>query len=286
MTSALFTAIAFGLYFGGAVCYGAILFLDAPAAPASVGVGLASSRPSQMALRFVIAGLVAQFIAIGINCMHTHHSPFASRYGTLMVGAWAIALIFLYWDRKTRMPAIGAVSMLATCVILGFADSQAHAHIASDPLLGRPVVTIHVMAIIAAYALILVASGSAALYLIQNRLLKLRSRSPVLRRIPPLTALDRTAYQCIAYALPLLTLGLGVGMALVFGGGVKGTPREWFLGAQFISSALLWVLFTIYLSARLAVGWRGVRLQYILLIGILFAFAAYALPTAAAHHFN
>jgi ABC-type transport system involved in cytochrome c biogenesis permease subunit len=75
-------------------------------------------------------------------------------------------------------------------------------------------------------------------------------------------------------------------MAIVFGGGTRTAPSVWFTEAQFISSALLWLLFAVYLTARLMVGWRGVRLQYILLIGIICAFAVYALPTASAHHFN
>ncbi len=286
MNSAILTGIAFALYLSAAVCYGASLFLDAPAAPQSIGTGTSSNRPLLYAVRFLAAGILSQFLAVGANCAHTHHSPFASVYGTLMVAAWAIAIVYLAWDRRAKMPAVGAVAMLTDCIILGFADSQAHSRIARDPVLSHPVVSLHVLAIIGAYGLILVASGCAVMYLIENRMLKKHSRNSILRKFPPLTSLDSIAYQCIAYATPLLTIGLGVAISLIFAGGVKGSPREWFLGAQFISTAILLTLFTLYLAARLAVGWRGVRLQYILLIGILCAFAAFALPTAAAHHFN
>ena len=47
---------------------------------------------------------------------------------------------------------------------------------------------------------------------------------------------------------------------------------------------LAWLLYILYLTARLAAGWRGVRLQYILLIGLLIALALYAIPSTL-HHF-
>ncbi len=286
MNSALLTALAFGLYLGAAVCYGAILFLDAPAAPAAMGEGNASTRPYRYAALFVVAGIAMLFAAIGANCIRTHHSPFASEYGTLVVAAWLISITFLIIDRRAHIPAVGAVAMLAVCVVLGFAYAHAHGRISSDPLLGDQIVTIHVVAIVASFGLILVASGCAGLYLLQDRLLKRHSKNQVLGRLPALTTLDTIAFQCIAYALPLLTLGLGVALAIIFGGGTKTAPILWFTDAHFISSAALWLLFAIYLSARLTMGWRGVRLQYILLIGIVCAFAIYALPTASAHHFN
>lgn len=286
MNSALLTAFAFGLYLAAAVCYGAIIVLDSPAAPAAMGSASASSRPSRLTLLFVVAGIAVLFAAIGANCIRTHRSPFASEYGTLVVAAWAIAIIFLVLDRKAHSPAIGAVAMLTVCIVLAFAYAHAHAHISSDPLLGDQIVTIHVAAIVASFGLIAAASGCAALYLVQNRLLKQHSKSHFLGKLPALSTLDTIAFQCIAYALPLLTLGLGVAMAIVFGGGTKKSATAWFADAHFVSSAALWVLLTVYLFARLAAGWRGVRLQYILLIGILSAFALYALPTASAHHFN
>jgi ABC-type transport system involved in cytochrome c biogenesis permease subunit len=286
VNSALLTAVAFGLYLASAVCYGAILFLDSPSAPAAMGSKNASTRPARYGAIFVVSGVVVLFAAIGANCMRTHHSPFASEFGTLVVAAWVISIIYLVVDRKARMPALGAVAMLAVCIVLGFAYAHAHAHISLDPLLGDQIVTIHVVAIVASFGLILVASCCAGLYVIEDRLLKRHSKSHVLRKLPALTTLDTIAFQCIAYALPLLTLGLGVALAIIFGGGTKTAPGVWFAEAQFISSAALWLLFVAYLTARLTLGWRGVRLQYILLVGILCAFATYALPTASAHHFN
>jgi hypothetical protein len=41
----------------------------------------------------------------------------------------------------------------------------------------------------------------------------------------------------------------------------------------------------LYVTARLGLGWRGIRLQYILVVGLLVALALYVLPTST-HHFT
>ena len=145
--------------------------------------------------------------------------------------------------------------------------------------------TVHVLAIVAAYALILVAAVCACMYLVQNRQLKVRSKSPIMRLLPPLTRLDTIVFQCVSYAFPLLTLSLVV-IPMIFRGAVKEPASAWFVDSRFVSTAVLWFLFSTYLAGRLIIGWRGVRLQIILLAGIALAFAAYALPTASAHRFN
>lgn len=285
MSSALLTAFAFALYLAGAVCYGATLFLNAPAAPGASGETSPSLWPSRIARPLLLAGIVVQFAAIGVWCMRTHHSPFAGEYGGLTVTAWAIALAFALLDLRFRLPAVGAIALLVACVVLGFGGMHAHGPIAEDPLLEQQIISIHVLAIVASFGLLAVAFGCAALYLLQNRLLKRHSISPQFRRLPSLTTLDSVAYQCVAYALPLLTLGLAVGMVKAFSGADHKTTLEWLFDSHFLVSIVLWLLYVLYLAARLAVGWRGVRLQYILLIGILVAFALYVLPPTA-HQFN
>jgi ABC-type uncharacterized transport system permease subunit len=281
----LLTALSLAIFLGAAVCYSAVLFLNAPAAPAAIGPLTPSSRPSRYSGTLLYAGIAMLFFSIGSNCISTRHSPFASEYGTLLVGALATAVTFAIWDRKTRLPAAGGVATLISCMALAGALFKGNAHVATDPLIRNPLVTVHVLAIVAAYALILVAAACAGMYLIQNRQLKAHSKSPIMRLLPPLTRLDTIVFQCVSYAFPLLTLSLVV-IPMIFRGQVKEPASAWFVDSRFVSTAVLWFLFSTYLGGRLVIGWRGVRLQVILLVGIALAFAAYALPTASAHRFN
>ena len=121
--------------------------------------------------------------------------------------------------------------------------------------------------------------------MLQNRLLKQKRIHPLLRRLPPLETLDRAAYHAVAYALPLLTIGLILGMARVFGSDMAQPPSAWLRDPHTVVSFATWLLYVFYLGARLAANWRGVRLQYILLAGLAVALALYAVPTST-HRFQ
>src|SRR5690348_5499381 len=118
MTSEILTVLAFALYLAAAVCYGAVLFLHAPAAPTLSTNNTPDGRVARFGLPLLLAGIVVQFIAIGVWCSTTHRSPFASEYGTLMVSAWAIALAFGLLDFRAKLPLVGAIALLVACVLL------------------------------------------------------------------------------------------------------------------------------------------------------------------------
>ncbi len=284
MIPALLTAAALMCYLGAAVCYGAVFFLLAPAAPA-----VTERRPLPDASRFgrpfLVLGILGQFAAIGFWCVTTHRSPFAGEFGTLAVMAWAIALAVGLLDLRVKMPAVGAIALSVACVVLFLAILQARSPASASREITGQAVNLHVLAILASYGLLAVAFACAAIYLLQNRLLKRKQLPPALRRLPPLETLDRVAYHAVAYALPLLTLGLVMGIVRVFGRGLSSAPAAWFTDPHTLISFAPWLLYVGYLAARLMAGWRGVRLQYILVVGLLLTLALYLIPSTT-HRFS
>lgn len=279
--SALLTLLALACYVAAVVCDGGVLFVRASAAPALIP----KFDPTRFGRPLLLFGIVLQFIAVGVWCVTTHRSPFASEFGTLSISAWAIALALAVLDFRARLPAVAAIALLVACVLLSFALTQTHGPIAETPLLAGQIVSLHVLAILASFGLFAVAFGCAALYLLQNRLLKQPHPSALFRRLPPLATLDSVAYHAVAYALPLLTIGLALGMARIFRGGLTTPTAAWFTDAHTIASFGTWLLYLCYLSLRLLAGWRGVRLQYVLLLGMVVALALYVVPTST-HRFT
>lgn len=284
MVSASLTALAFGLYLAAAVCYGAFLFLRAPAAPTSAAAEASPAGAVRFGRPLLLAGILAQFAAIGAYCATTHRSPFASEYGTLSVSAWIIALVFAGVDIRLRLPAVGAISLLVTCLLLFWSVAHARGPVAETDTLSTRLVSLHVLSILASFALFAVAFGCAALYLAQNRQLKAHDGSGLFRRLPPLHTLDSVAYHLVAFALPLLTVGLAIGILRALAGDISGPPRAWLLDPHTLVSIAAWLLYVFYLAARLLVGWQGVRLQYILLFGLLVTLALYFIPSTT-HRF-
>lgn len=277
MDSPLLAAATLALYMVSAACYGAVLFLDAPAAPARGGQ---AARTAPAIARYgrpaLLLGIVAHIAVIGALCMATKRSPFATEYGTLSVSAWAIAVAYAVLDFRVKLPALGSISLLAACLVLFWALVHARGPIADTPVLSQRIVSLHVLATVGSFALFALAGACAALYVLQNRQLKKHDGRSLFRRLPPLATLDSVAYHSVAYGLPLLTLGLSLGILYIYR---SGLPRDaWWADPKTIVSFVVWLLYIVYLAARLVSGWRGVKLQYILLAGLVAAPALYIIP--------
>jgi ABC-type transport system involved in cytochrome c biogenesis permease subunit len=282
--SALLSALALAFYIPASVCYAALLFLRVPAAGPSTGPH-SPLRASRAGLILLLLGMTAQFAAIGAWCLLIHRSPFASEYGTLTVLAWIIAFAVAVCDVRFRLPAVAALALPISCLVLFVGMLYLRAPVADTALLKSRIVSLHVISILGSYALFALAFGCAGLYLLQNRLLKSRRPAGALRRLPPLVTLDSVAYHAVAYAMPLLTIGLALGVAYIYNGAVKTPPASWFTDAHNIVAFATWLLYVVYLSARLGLGWQGVRLQYILVAGLALTVLLYLVPSNS-HRFT
>ncbi len=272
--------LALALYIFSAVGYTASIFLEARNAP------IAYSRNKLIALArpFLLAGIGVQVAATGSWCVSTHLSPFASLYGTLSVFAWIAAIAFAVTDLKFHLPAVGVVALPIACMALFVGLLHAHRPPDETRLLETQLISIHVLCILSSFALFVVSFGCACCYLLQNHLLKARSVNGLLRRLPPLITLDNVAYRAVIFALPLLSAGLMLGMIDMARANPRITPQQWALDPHNLIAFIVWLLYGFYLVTRLLMGWRGVRLQYLLIAGLLVACTVYFAPNQT-HHF-
>lgn len=285
MTFAILTVVALGCYLASSACNGAVLFLNAPAAPAGVSALQTTSSITRFGRPLLLLGIVVHFFAIGMWCVSTHNSPFATETGTLTVLAWAIAVAMAVLDYRGRLPAVSSVALLVACLALTGGVLLAHEPAAATPALRSQIINLHVLVIVAGFGLFAVAFGCASLYLMQNRALREKPAQGLFRKLPPLAILDAAAYRSVAFALPLLTLGLGIGFEQALTGAGAHSIAALFADPRIVLSLVVWFNYVVYLGARLLLGWRGVRLQYILLVGMLIALTLYLIPTST-HRFS
>ncbi|HEV2473624.1 MAG TPA: cytochrome c biogenesis protein CcsA, partial [Chthonomonadales bacterium] len=223
----------------------------------------AGAARSMYARAFACAGALLQFGAIGALCITSRESPFASSFGTLSVAAWLIVLATLALDMRGSLPALDGSAVALGAAVLFWSVADSRSPVASTPVLKGSLVSLHVMSIVAGTALMAVAFAGAVIYLVQNSLLRQHRVSGVFRRLPPLETLDRVAFHAVSIALPLMTIGLCLGVARAFSGGLKQPPEAFLTDPHTIFSAVMWCLYVAYLCARLLAGWRGARLQYL-----------------------
>ena len=285
MTFAILTIVALGCYLASSACSGAVLFLNTPSAATGSSSLQTTSPMTRFGRPLLAVGIAVHFFAIGMWCVSTHNSPFATETGTLTVLSWAIAIAMAVLDYRGRLPAVSSVALLVASLALTGGVLLAHESTGATPALRSQIINLHVLAIVAGFGLFAVAFGCAVLYLLQNRALREKPGQGLFRKLPPLASLDAVAYRSVAFALPLLTLGLGIGFEQAFAAAATHSVATMFADPRIVLSVVVWFNYVVYLGARLLLGWRGVRLQYILLAGMVIALALYLIPTST-HRFS
>ena len=276
MTEATLLITVAALYLLGSVAYGAHLFLRL----------LVLAGAGRLATLLAVAAHTA---AIGVHCARTHQTPLTTPAETLSAGAWAVALAYLALELALRPKptALGAVALPAAflCLFAGaFLHSAPPAALSpAVPLLNSRLVSLHILAILFAFGLLVLAFGCAALYLVQHRMLKRkRLKSGLFGLLPPLARLDQLAFALVAFAFPLLTVGLAAGVVEALAGGFGG---HWGADPMVLTSVVTWLVYGVYLALHTLAQWRGPRANYLLLGGLFAALVTYFMPTTA-HRFG
>lgn len=275
MTEATFLIAAAVCYLVGAAAYGAFLFLRRPTLAV---IGRAAAW----------AAVLIHTAAIGLHCAATHRAPFTTPAEALSASAWAIALAYLALEtfKKPRPTALGAVALPVAFLCLfggAFLGAARPATASTVPLLSSRLTSLHILALLFAFGLLVLAFGCAALYLTQHRLLKQKKLvGGLFGRLPSLASLDEMAFTLVSYAFPLLTVGLAAGVVEALTGSL-GTG--WAADPMVLTSVVTWLVYGAYLALHLLARWRGPRANYLLLGGLLAAFVTYFIPSTA-HRFG
>jgi ABC-type uncharacterized transport system permease subunit len=252
--------VAEGLFYvtGAAYVAASVLFLRFLArgkgdigllGPRLVGAGAALH-----AAHIVIASLVLQVCPVeGI------HFPMSVASMSMCVG-YVLARKRLKIDIAGAFVAPLALTSLLASRFVGISGEPGQ-HIKSA------ILPFHVTTNVFGVALFTLASSAAALYLIQEHLLKKKRIDGVFRRLPPLDVLDRAEHRFLLAGFPLLTIGIITGT--LWARRVEaGSPSE-LLRAIF--GYVMWLLIASVLFLRAAAGWRGRRAAYGTIAGFGFA---------------
>jgi ABC-type uncharacterized transport system permease subunit len=277
MTEAFFSSAAAAGYLFGSAAYGAFLMLRFPA------LALAGRAAT-------ILAVVLHTLAIGLHCARVHQTPFTTPAETLSASGWTIALAYLVLEvaLKPKPTALGAIALPAAflCLFAGAFLGTTHPaalDTTDAALLNSHLVSLHILAILFAFGFLVLAFGCAALYLTQYRLLKRKRVSGGLfGKLPPLANLDHLAFALVAFAFPLLTVGLAAGFVEAITGGLRGV---WGADPMVLTSVVTWLVYGAYLTLHAVAQWRGPRANYLLLGGMAAAIVTYFIPTTT-HRFG
>jgi cytochrome c-type biogenesis protein CcsB len=193
--------------------------------------------------------------------------------------AWVLCGIYLFLQLKTKTRVLGALISPVAFLLMVVASTGFGGPVPIHETLRGWLVTAHVTLSIAGEALFALASLAAAMYLMQNRLLKEKSIGSFSRLLPSLNEMDNINHICLLWGFPLLTLGMVAGSIwarMVWGSHWQWDPKQiWTLTA--------WLIYALLLHQRLALGWKGRRIAllslaafFVMLVGFFLEKAFFA----------
>lgn len=184
----------------------------------------------------------------------------------MSVAAMSMSAGYVFARKRFRIEVAGAfvaplalTSLLASRFVGGPGEPGARIKNAMLPF--------HVTTNLFGVALFTLASSAAALYLIQEHLLKAKRIDGVFRRLPPLDVLDRAEHRFLLAGFPLLTIGILTGT--LWAGNVETGSSSEILRAVF--GYVTWIVIAAVLFLRAAAGWRGRRAAYGTIAGFAFS---------------
>jgi ABC-type uncharacterized transport system permease subunit len=246
--------------------------------PALLGYGeaafaYATVRTSRAATWGVRLGWLAQTALLIAQAARADGFPWSSWAGSLNLFVWFVVGAYLIWGCRPRFRLLGLAVMPLALALFVVARVGGGTGAGSRSDYGNVFLVLHVGFVLAAFAGFVLAAGLAALYLWEERRLKRRAADILRLRLPPLASLERLAWRTILVSLPLLTLGLAIGIIRQRRDGERFDALE-------AVTLLTWLVYGGFLALRPT----GRRAAYLALGG--FALVIVARLALAGSHFT
>jgi cytochrome c-type biogenesis protein CcsB len=234
-----------------------------------------------------ISTIVANGMLFFILCSRwivAGYFPLSNLYESLLFLTWLLLTIYLYIETKTNSKLIGSVLIPVTLLINGFANLTLSPEMQKSsplvPALQSNWLMMHVSMMLLSYGTLIIGSLLCILFLVISRskevdykiindsslplynimldyyeakLLSPSTEISELGKLKLLQSLDNWSYRIIGLGFPFLTIGIisgGVWANEAWGSYWSWDPKEtWAL--------ITWLVFAVYLHARITKGWEG-----------------------------
>jgi ABC-type transport system involved in cytochrome c biogenesis permease subunit len=246
-----------------AVLYDVALTAYILAAAAALGSLLGRrDQLARAALLLTQAGWGCHTVAVVVRGIELGRLPFLTMAEVISVVIWAAVLLDLWLERRQRMRPLGAF-VLPVILALGLGLPTGLRAIALETPVRSGWIVVHVALVLVGLAALVLNFGIALMYLLQERQLKAKRTGTVLRRLPPLEALDRLTVATLTIGFPFLTVGLALGLL--------SAPAAWGSVLTFdplaVFSLAMWTIYTVTLLGRVIGQWGGRRAAYLAIAG-------------------
>jgi ABC-type uncharacterized transport system permease subunit len=214
------------------------------------------------------AGLLAQTLFLA-----GQHITVGSTTGALLFPAWVLAVFYLIGSIHHRRVAWGVFVLPVVLILILLAQSLTVFPSRSAPDLSTATDSaelriLHIVFFVLAAVGISIGFIASVMYLVQAHRLKAKVIPGKGLRLLSLERLETMNRRALAWAFPLLTVGLFLGIAQMV---QERTPVQGWTDPRIVSTCLLWGIFAIVLYLRYGFQLRGRRVAVltILAFGLL-----------------
>lgn len=251
--------IDISLFYFAFICYTAAMLIYIFTFGRRGGVATSAGRA------ILVIGFLSQFAGLVIRSAEARFMPVTNMYESLNFFSWAIVLGYLIVERKTGNRAFGAFILPVVFLLMAFSSLPGTPKelMPLIPALQSQWLVWHVLLAFIGEAGFAVAFGASIMYLFRIRA---RAGSFVARTFPDAEALDSISYRAIAIGFPIFTLG-----ALIFGAvwANYAWGRYWSWDPKETWALITWIVYALYLHARIMRGLKGKVAAWISIIGFL-----------------
>jgi ABC-type uncharacterized transport system permease subunit len=216
-------------------------------------------RWQKICLPAAISAFLFHFVSLIEMISASHHSL---PVGTNEVQSWLALLIcaaFLLVAWVYRTVSFG-VFALPLCLLLVLSPAMGRDHWTFEsPHVRSGWLSIHIIALLAAYAALIFSLIANFLYLLQERRLKNKSHVGFLAWLPPLDTMERVASNMLLIGFPFMTVGLLAGSLIA----QESVGPAYFKDPKVLLSFGMWALYLVMLFVRRQNGLRGRRAVYL-----------------------
>jgi len=219
-----------------------------------------SSRLSALALT---AGFALHTTALTNRFVSEGFAAVALIGEALLFKSWLMVGLYLLFQLKYRLTVLGGIVAPLACLmcLAAFAFGTTGGEI--PPGLESVWLPVHVTLAFLGNAVFALAFGVSLIYLLQERHLKHKKMTALMKRFPSLESLDRLNYVLLVWGFPLMTLGILTGS--VWAGIHWGTYWSW--EPRQISSGIAWLFYGAILHGRITAGLRGKKVALLTMVG-------------------
>jgi ABC-type uncharacterized transport system permease subunit len=221
---------------------------------------------------FLTLGLVAHYFALLERSRGSHTVPYHDLYGSMSLFGWLLALTYLGLEFYHRQRSVGAFVLPWVLVFFLAANLAPTDRLSPTPAHG-PVFAFHVTLSILAYAAFALSFVLSLMFLVENRLLRHRTFSDVVWRLPALELLERMSRSSVLVGLISITIGTALGFIWV------DRLTGQYYDPKYVITIVVLLLYAVYLQLARTAAWRGARASRLCIFNFVIVVLSFTVVT-------